>query len=217
MNAAGTYEFELKLTNDLGDMGSDRIKITNIGGTVLPVSFTYFTGKAVNEKNRLQWGTASEMDNDRFEILRAADGIDFEQIGVVTSKGTANNSTAYNFDDNSPLKNINYYELRQVDKNEKSTVSSVITVRSVGKRILAEVFPNPAKNVLTLKFKESFLGNIRTTIAYMQGRLLHQQVFRKSTFSFQETLPVDTLQNGVYQLIVQYENGKKEVRSFFKN
>src|SRR5690606_35989287 len=48
----------------------------------LPVEMLYFDVEKNGTDALLQWGTASEKNNDRFEIERSLDGVDFKSIGT---------------------------------------------------------------------------------------------------------------------------------------
>ena len=69
------------------------------GGT-LPVSLTSFSGYKEGNSNKLLWTTASENNNNGFEVQRSSDGANFTAIGFVVSKAIGGNSTSelnYNF------------------------------------------------------------------------------------------------------------------------
>jgi hypothetical protein len=217
LTAGGVYEFELVLTNDLGGIGRDRIRVTKAGAVALPVTLTYFKGKNIDQKNSLSWATSDETDNDRFEIQRSEDGINFYEIGRVAGKGNGNGITEYSFEDANAIKGVNYYRLRQVDKNGKFSFSAVITVAVSNKRYTIEQYPNPVQDVLTLRFEGNTYGNIQLSIADIQGRIVSRKTTRKEGAVLKTELNLQQLQSGVYQLLIQFENGKKETRSFVKN
>ena len=86
------------------------------GNFVLPVELVDFAGKAQDDNTvLLSWSTASELHNDYFEVMRSTDAIDWETIGKVNGNGNSNQLISYQFIDNHPKDNINYYRLKQVD------------------------------------------------------------------------------------------------------
>ncbi|WP_155977931.1 T9SS type A sorting domain-containing protein [Pedobacter glucosidilyticus] len=102
-----------------------------LANSTLPVSLTQFTGKNELGKVRLKWQTASESNNSHFEILRSSDQNNTPTvIGKVNGKGNSNTTINYDFLDNNPVKGNNYYQLRQVDFDYKSTLSNTIIVKS---------------------------------------------------------------------------------------
>lgn len=57
---------------------------------VTPVMLTYFRYNGINDK--IEWQTATEQNNDRFEIEQSADGLTWETIAIVKSKAMDGNS-----------------------------------------------------------------------------------------------------------------------------
>ncbi len=114
--------------------------------TVLPVELTSFAAEARSNSVDLQWITASEHDNDRFEVERSTDGASFTAIGVVPGAGNSNQTTKYGYTDASPLEGLSYYRLRQVDIDGVYSFSNVESVvfRRNGTGLL--VFPNPGND-----------------------------------------------------------------------
>lgn len=64
---------------------------------------------------KLAWETASEKDNDYFEVLRSENGETFSVIGIIEGKGTTAERSMYGFEDRSHGSGGLYYRLRQVD------------------------------------------------------------------------------------------------------
>lgn len=74
------------------------------------------------------WITESERDNDRFEIEKSIDGINWEIIHTVKGQGTTQNQTQYYVADSNPHIGINYYRLNQWDIDENGKYSEVRSV-----------------------------------------------------------------------------------------
>ncbi len=114
--------------------------------TTLPVNLISFSGKASSEGNVLLWSTAGEVNNEGFEIERAADGMTFEKIGFVAGKGTSSARGDYQFIDKQPLANA-YYRLKQFDSDRSYTLSKSINLKNdAGIGLI--VYPNPVKGKL---------------------------------------------------------------------
>ena len=96
---------------------------------VLPIELVSFTGnKKTCNQNVLHWMTASETNNDRFEVERSSDAISFVKIGELKSIGNSQQTRYYDYYDTKPSASVNYYRLKQVDYNGKSEYSSIISV-----------------------------------------------------------------------------------------
>ncbi|MBK7885702.1 MAG: T9SS type A sorting domain-containing protein [Chitinophagaceae bacterium] len=110
----------------------------------LPVSLINFNATLINKKVALNWSTATETNNDRFEIERSVDGINFNKIGQVKGKGNSILITDYNYDDD--VKGINgsiFYRLKQIDLDEKFAYSPIKSVTITAEKILVNIGPNP--------------------------------------------------------------------------
>jgi hypothetical protein len=116
--------------------------------TALPVELKLFTATPKNRQTALQFTTASELNNDYFEIQRAADSRNWEKIGRVDGAGTTQQQQDYHFVDERPLPGINYYRLKQVDYDGQYEYSEVLSVQleDLGEPI--EVYPNPAQEFI---------------------------------------------------------------------
>jgi hypothetical protein len=106
----------------------DDIKVNSLA--TLPISLTSFTGKAVDKSVLLNWETASESNNEYFEVLKSSNGKSFTAIGTVKGSGTATSAKSYSLVDNNPAAGTNYYQLVQYDFDGKSSKSDVIPVNS---------------------------------------------------------------------------------------
>lgn len=112
----------------------------------LPVELISFIGLAKNGSIILEWTTASELNNDYFDIQHSADGVDFESIGTEKGNGTTNELITYQIIDKSPRLGVNYYRLRQVDFDGAEEIHPVIRVTNDFHRSSIDVifYPNPA-------------------------------------------------------------------------
>ena len=100
----------------------------------------------------LRWATASEKNNDHFDVEASADGRTFRRIGQVAGHGSSTQPHEYQLVDPaiaryaaSPV----YYRLRQVDGDGTFSYSPVRPVAVSGKVGLA-LFPNPTSRATTL-------------------------------------------------------------------
>lgn len=138
----------------------------------LPVELISFTGQVLNEQVKLNWITASELNNDFFTIQRSVDGAEFESIAEIDGAGTIQTATEYEFIDTNPHPNLSYYRLRQTDFDKKFTYSKVIAVNvSLGEELY--MHPNPVSigTLLTLNRKGDYiiLNNLGVTVLKVTG------------------------------------------------
>lgn len=83
----------------------------------VPVEILHFDGfYDFNEKSvTLTWSTASEINNDHFEIEYSENGLIYQQIGIVHGNGNSNSYHFYSFKDNESRAAQRYYRLKQVN------------------------------------------------------------------------------------------------------
>ncbi len=94
----------------------------------LPIELTRFSARLENFGVSLRWTTASERNNNYFEVERSADLVNFEPIARVAGAGNSFQNIDYEAFDPNPLFGTSYYRLRQVDMDGLSTSSDVESV-----------------------------------------------------------------------------------------
>ena len=94
----------------------------------LPVELVSFTGFSLDQGIQLNWSTASETNNDYFEIERATETGEFISVGRVEGIGTTAMYSYYTFTDNSAGSGTTYYRLKQTDINGDFEYSPMISV-----------------------------------------------------------------------------------------
>jgi len=167
-----TTSYSLQVTTTDANGGASTVPVTfALGATPLPVVLTDFTAQAVQNRDaQLSWHTASEQNNDHFEVERSFDGTTFVKIGRVTGQGTTTSASVYAFNDANVAAQATgpvYYRLRQVDRNGTGTYSPLRTVSFTRVAVVKlTLFPNPVATRTNLD-----LGQLPATTSY-QAQLL---------------------------------------------
>ncbi len=183
---------------------------------ILPVTMLALTGKAQGKQNILNWATATEQNNTGFEVQRSGDGYNFSKIGFVNTKavnGSSNLKLSYDFSDIGFAASANYYRLKQIDKDGKSALSNIVLLRDGNTPAIGDVsvYPNPAKNIVTVKISLANSINIKLAVTDMSGKT----IFTKSVLAGNgETIvQVDAsrLSTGSYFIKIISDNGKENV------
>ena len=118
----------------------------------LAVSLIGFDAKSANGTVKLEWATASETDNDYFDIERSADVRNWKAIDRIKGAGTVNTARNYATTDSSPLDGRSYYRLKIVDFEGKTEYSNIRVIQ-MNTTPAPSVYPNPATTSLTLSGK----------------------------------------------------------------
>ncbi len=108
---------------------------------VLPVELISFVAAEKNGMAELQWTTATESNNDYFEIQHQDELGNWNTVGIADGMGTTQTQTNYSFLHRMPHPGLNYYRLRQVDFNGvfAFSVTAVVNIASTKNFII----PNP--------------------------------------------------------------------------
>jgi hypothetical protein len=167
--------------------------------SAVPVELTTFTGKAVDSAIKLNWQTASEKDNNRFEIERSGDAKVWITIGSVAGAGTSMQFKDYQFFDHSPLAGIQYYRLKQIDNNGAFSLSKIVTILFVTKNTATfKIYPNPSTHQITITLPHSIKENtLNLSIFNTNGQLVYSKPLLLQTI---QTIDLSGLPSGQYIL-----------------
>jgi hypothetical protein len=110
----------------------DDLSIYESSPVNLPIELLYFKGDPHLIYNKLYWVTASENNNDYFNIYRSVDGVYFKNIFTVKGAGNSSNNSYYEVIDRDFDPTINYYVLRQTDYDGRWKESDIISVDNRG-------------------------------------------------------------------------------------
>ncbi len=113
----------------------------------LPIELISFTAKLLGDIVSVNWSTATEINNDYFEIQRCGPDLNWIQIALVPGAGNSNGTLHYTHYDRSPLKGISYYRLKQVDFDGQFTYSDAVAVVNINAEVSDDLFvyPNPSR------------------------------------------------------------------------
>lgn len=210
----GTSSSEIGFTYSIVDgagVQSQIVSYSILTYKVLPVVIIQFDVVARENEVVLRWKTASEQNNDRFEVEKSTDGKTWVRVATVASKAKSGNSSQaieYSVTDYAKVIGLTYYRLKQVDLDGRIQISGVRTVRA--KEIASvSIFPNPATTSIKIKGLE---GKSSVKMYDFSGRLVSS-----ATVSDKEpNIDVSHLVKGVYNLIIAQENGFTNTIKLYK-
>ncbi|RRN76973.1 T9SS C-terminal target domain-containing protein, partial [Pseudoxanthomonas sp. SGD-10] len=189
-------------------VGVSNLSIVYQTETNLPVSLTSFNAAKTQSGVQLKWQTASEQNNQYFDVLWSSDGKEFISIARVEGAGTSSVSKNYTFVDNSPLAGYNYYKLIQVDADGKATdYEDFVQVVNYGLDNNQNVFVFVAEQLLTVKAESESDANGSIEVYNTAGKLVLSQQVNVVKGNNQFNLDLGTLASGVY--IVKADLGSK--------
>jgi Secretion system C-terminal sorting domain len=115
------------------------------GDDNLPVEFVSFTANTTGTIVNLSWATATENNNQGFEVQRSTNGTDYLPVGFIQGHGTTTETQQYNFVDRGVTAGTYTYRLKQVDFNGTYGYSNTVDVdvTAPSEYSLDQNYPNP--------------------------------------------------------------------------
>jgi photosystem II stability/assembly factor-like uncharacterized protein len=191
----GTVTFD----NSCGNNSFSQFIIGTTGSSPLPVKLISFTGKKQQDVALLQWTVSRETNFSHYVIERSNDGLNFDAVGTVR----ATNSTAYNFTDQQPLNNLNYYRLKMVDADGRFSYSNIVTV-TFDNNSFIKISPNPVNANQVLSIRNWSNAAATVTLYLADGKL-----YRRYTVAPNSKIDISNLPKGLLIYKATNTAGKK--------
>lgn len=173
--------------------------VTVLNTTPLGVDIKSFSAVAEGCKANISWTTGEETNNKYFTVERSRDGITFSGIGKVNAKGEGGNGAAYSFVDADPVSGKNFYRVRQVNTDGRSTVSNTLALSFNCGTTRIELFPNPTSAIVNVK---GLSGKNTVKIMTVTG----QDIMKTETEQETCSMLVNALASGTYHVQVIKNN-----------
>jgi len=158
---------------------------------VLSIKLVNFTVKPDGKQVKVEWTTASEQNNDRFDIERSTDGRTWKTIATIKGNGTTTQTNNYHVFDNLPVKGMNYYRIKQYDLNGKSFISDIRSLKMfLENNSLLSAYPNPAKSVINFTLQSYSGMNVIATLRNSDGKIIHQETIKEIQANAKYTLNI---------------------------
>ncbi len=222
-----------RVSATVGNYGSDfalvfatelrgSIFIASESFSILPIHLVSFSGERRGNINVLKWKTSSEEKSNGFYVERSTDGINYNSVGFVKSLapgGNSNSTLNYQFSDNSASTIKQFYRLRFVDVDDRSSYSKVIWINSETTSVISitGIFPNPVKKNLTVMALSPKKQTVTAVITDISGLVISTRKLQLEKGSNNVELNVSSLSGGSYLLkMVCAEGCEQSVARFVK-
>ncbi len=175
-------------------------------GTILPVELVAFQASAVGSRVRLSWETASETNNEGFEIQHrqssTTPGQDWSPIGWVDGAGTTRIPQTYTYHVERVQPGRHQFRLKQIDFDGSFTYSDVraVEVAVPGTHAVVPPYPHPIISQSLLTVTPATTQHVRVRLLDVLGRVT-DVLFEGSIAGGvpqQVTLDVSDLPSGTY-------------------
>ncbi|MCF8327552.1 MAG: hypothetical protein K9I29_04600, partial [Bacteroidales bacterium] len=187
LSGSDDYSIKLKHKSDDSDgSGTNELTTYNVGLKALgltstnaaagtfPVELLSLTATKADNVITVSWATASETNNDFFEVQVSEDGYAYSVAGVVSGAGNSNERRDYEFD-YSESNAIEYIRLRQVDYNGADELYGPVYVeQNNDKGHNPEVYPNPVESDFYVSFPEPLETETRIRLFNTMGQCVKE-------------------------------------------
>lgn len=183
---------------------------TQLSTNPLPINLVAFKGECNNNLIWLNWTTASETNNDYFEVQRSSDGYEYHKIAQIKGVGNSNSWQNYLYIDSNATFTYHpyvYYKLKQVDFDQQYSFSEAISVSKCLDANYSNGFirVGNSENNLTVIFNEPITDEINVSLIDKSGKTAKQDKFtlnNQTSIRFSK----DGLASGVYTLVIQSDS-----------
>jgi hypothetical protein len=171
-------------------------------GVNVPVELTSFTANVNAEGNvLLNWTTATELNNQMFEIERRSAEGQFTTIGYIEGYGTTTEPQKYSYTDNTVGTGTYFYRLKQIDFGGQYEYSDEIEVEVNGPLTFAleQNYPNPFNPSTNIKYSVPENGFVKLSVYNLVGEEVSVLVNQTVDAGFYEvTFNAANLPSGTY-------------------
>ncbi len=173
----------------------------------MPVELMTFYAQTTNNSIELIWKTASEENNQGFQIEHSTDAKDWKNIGFVEGAGTTTEVQYYSFKNTEPKLGVNYFRLKQIDFNGVFEYSNTITRNFERNTNPLTLSPNPVQNQLNI---QNGIG--KAVIYNIVGQAIHEFNITEN----QTSKDLSDLEAGQYIFKLTKDNGEVITKRFVK-
>ena len=173
----------------------------------IPIELTSFTLNVTNVGDVvLNWSTATETNNQLFEIERRTNDGEYYTIGNVEGSGTTTSPKEYSFIDQMVESGEYYYRLKQIDFSGAYEYSNEISVEvtSILTSSLVQNYPNPFNPFTTIQYsipKQSIVTlRVYDVLGNEVAALVNEE---KTAGTYEINFNASALSSGIYYYRLQ--------------
>lgn len=186
-----------------------------INAGVLPIELKSFNAKHEDNAVKVEWVTASEINNSYFTIERSENGIDFIEVGRENGSGNSTIDISYTFHDTDPDFSSPYYRLKQTDYDGTTETFEPVFVKFAKTKeefSIKDFGPNPFSE--RVRFSYSAPGpNVNYSLMNQSGSIVREGKLESGpgydSFILED---LSDLPSGIYYMVFIHEDEKKLIK-----
>jgi hypothetical protein len=183
----------------------------------LPIQLVYFSGSSLANGITLNWQTLTEKNNERFEIEKSVNGINWQVLENIAGSGTSVQLKNYSFLDLKALNGVNYYRLKQIDFDGQFKYSEIIYVfHSFEKPFCSVVWPNPFHSKFNFEIQASEPGKAVYRLFNELGIITQEKSLSYYKGKSEIEITIDDDRKGFYLLEIIFDDENKVHRKILK-
>ena len=202
----------VSISTALFNGNDENIKFTllgNLENEPVPVELTSFTAETIKRtKVKLNWQTATEVNNYGFDVERKNNGNDWEKLDFIEGHGNSNSPKHYSFEDHNIVGGSDFtYRLKQIDFDGTFEYSDEIELEIIPlQNKLFQNYPNPFNPTTRIKFSLTETQNVEIKIYNTLGEVINLVASKKFEAGFHEVeFNAKNYSSGVYLYSIETE------------
>lgn len=172
---------------------------------VMPFSLLSFTAAKTQNGNLLDWVTGEEINSSYFQLEKSNDDRNFIPLVKINAKGNSTTQQHYSYTDNKNIDGTNYYRLKMVDLNGYYRYSETRMLRGESSTA-CKIYPNPAKDFITLEVSRTTAFSAQIKIISLQGKTIQSFLFGGIAGLNKKIINTSALQPATYFLQINAGN-----------
>ncbi len=210
LNLNGNTEVNFTANSVAASKAAGRFYIVFKTMEAMPVTVTSVKATAKNTTVAVQWTVENQSNMKEYDVERSGNGKDFVQAGVVKANNTA--TSVYNWLDEQPFSGTNFYRIRTVDLNGKTTYTQIVKAEISKVTASISLFPNPAVSPLVhLQLNNAVAGVYYVNLVNPLGQVIVSKKIVHAAGSSVETIRWNPgAPHGVYELEITLPTGNEK-------
>ena len=198
---------------DFGEVEDYSINIVASTGSRAKQILTFSAYTVPSQAVKLEWISNGDAQANSYQIERATDNLNFYSIQNLMSEKEIAAPNFYTTADESPLKGLAYYRVKQLNEDGSFKYSNAVEIERAHGLTDFYLFPNPVKDIVQLHLKSFISKAAHIQIYNAFGQLVKEsklENIQAPTLSFS----MENEQNGMYYLTIQPKGRKAIGRKF---